>query len=56
MLDWSPHALMKVVLEKYATGLPTVEMYERLFEKFIHENTVRAQKRAVPLTYQEILT
>ena len=56
VLDWSPHALMKVVLEKYATGLPTVEMYERLFEKFIHENAVRAQKRAVPLTYQEILT
>jgi len=56
VLDWSPHALLKVVLEKYATGLTTVEMFERLFEKFIHENAVRAQKRAVPLTYQEILT
>ena len=56
VLDWSPQALMKVVLEKYSAGLTTVEMFERLFEKFIHENAVRAQKRATPLTYQEILT
>ena len=54
-LDWSSHALLKVALEKYAEGPPTVEMYEALFEKFIHENAVRAQKKGVPLTYEEIL-
>lgn len=54
-LDWSSHALLKVALEKFSEGPPTVEMYESLFEKFIHENAVRAQKGAVPLTYEEIL-
>ena len=55
VLDWSPQALMKVVLEKYFIGPPTVDQYNRLFEKFIHENAVRATRKAVPLTYQEIL-
>ena len=54
-LDWSSHALLKVALEKYAEGPPTVEMYEALFEKFIHENAVRAAKKGMPLTYEEIL-
>ena len=55
VLDWSSKALMKVALEKYFFGPPTVDQFSRLFEKYIHENAVRAQRRAVPLTYQEVL-
>ena len=54
-LDWSPSALLKVALEKFCGGSPTVHQYSLLFEKFIHSNGVRAQRQAVPLTYQEIL-
>ena len=55
VLDWSPMCLMKLVLEKYFFGPPTVEQFTRLFEKFIHENAGRAQRRAVPLTYPEVV-
>ena len=54
-LDWSPQSLLKVALEKFLVGPPTVAQYSSLFEKFIHENSVRAQRRAVPLSYQEIV-
>ena len=54
-LDWSPMALAKVALEKFLQGTATVEQFTKLFEKFIHENSVRAQRRATPLTYQEVL-
>ena len=55
-LDWSPQSLLKMVIEKHLLGPPTVEQYSFLFEKFIHENSVRAQRRAIPLTYQEVIT
>ena len=55
VLDWSPKALLKVAMEKYFSGPPTVSQYNLLFEKYITENAIRAQKRACPLTYQEIL-
>ena len=48
-------ALMKLVLEKYFSGPATVPQYSALFEKFIHLNTNRAQRRETPLSYQEIL-
>jgi hypothetical protein len=54
-LDWSPMALTKVALEKFLKGGSTVDQYIKLFEKFVHENSVRAQRKAVPLTYQEVL-
>lgn len=54
-LDWSSSALFKVALEKYCGGSPTVSQFSLLFEKFIHSNGVRAQRQAVPMTYQEIL-
>ena len=55
-LDWSPMALTKVALEKFLQGGATVDQYVKLFEKFVHENSVRAQRKAVPLTYQEVLS
>lgn len=55
VLDWSPKALLKVALEKFFSGPPTVSQYNLLFEKYITENAIRAQKRACPLTYPEIL-
>ena len=54
-LDWSPMALSKVALEKFLMGGATVEQFVKLFEKFVHENSVRAQRKAIPLTYQEVL-
>lgn len=55
VLDRSPMALLKLVLEKQLTGPPTVEQYSSLFDKFIHESANRAQRRSAPLNYQEIL-
>ena len=55
VLDRSPMALLKLVLEKQFTGPPTVDQYSSLFDKFIHESANRAQRRSVPLSYQEIL-
>ena len=55
-LDWSPKALLKVVLDKASESSPTVSQYENLFEKFINENAGRAQKNGVPLTYADIVT
>ena len=55
-LDWSPKALLKVVLDKASVGSPTVSQYENLFEKFINENAGRAQKSGTPLTYAEIVS
>ena len=54
-LDWSPKALLKMVLDKMIEGPPTVEQYARLFEKFISENGGRAQKQGIPLTYMDIV-
>ena len=48
-------ALLKLVLEKYFSGPATMNQYLALFEKFIHESANRAQRRDVPLSYQEIL-
>ena len=47
-------ALLRLVLEKFFLRA-AVEQFTRLFEKFVHENAVRAQRRAVPLTYQEVV-
>ena len=55
MLDRSPMALLKLVLEKQFIGPPTVDQYSSLFDNFIHESANRAQRRSVPLSYQEIL-
>ena len=55
VLDRSPMALLKLVLEKQFTGPPTVDQYSSLFDKFIHESANRAQRRSIPLSYQEIL-
>ena len=55
VLDRSPMALLKLVLEKQFTGPPTVDQFSNLFDKFIHESANRAQRRSVPLSYQEIL-
>ena len=54
VLDWSSMALLRLVLEKFFLRA-AVEQFTRLFEKFVHENAVRAQRRAVPLTYQEVV-
>ena len=54
-LDVSQQALFRVVLEMYLNGCPTVQNIIQLFEKFVHENLVRAHKREVPLSYNEIL-
>ena len=54
VLDWSPMALLKLVLEKQFTGPPSVEQYSRMFEKFVHDCAIRAQKKAPPPTYQEL--
>jgi len=54
VLDWSPMALMKLVLEKQFAGPPSVEQYTRMFEKFVHDCAIRAQKKAPPPTYQEL--
>ena len=54
-MDWSPKALLKLMLNKMFEGPPTVDQYVRLFEKFISENGGRAQKNGVPLTYMEIV-
>ena len=54
-LDTSQQALFRVVLEMYLNGRPTVQNVVSLFEKFIHENAVRAHKKEVPLSYKEIL-
>ena len=54
-LDTSPQAFFRVVLEMYLNGPPTVQNLACLFEKFIHENAVRAHKKEVPLSYKEIL-
>ena len=48
-------ALLKLVLEKQFSGPPTVDQYLALFDKFIHESANRAQRRSVPLSYQELL-
>ena len=55
-LDWSPKALLKVVLDKASVGSPRVSEYEHLFERFINENAGRAQKSGVPMTYAEIVS
>ena len=54
--DWSPKALLKVVLDKMLEAPPSTEKYIRLFEKFISENAGRAQKNGIPLTYIEIVS
>merc|ERR1719318_1661802 len=54
-MDWSGSALLKVAIEKFCGGSPTVSQFCQFFEKFVHTNGVRAQKQAVPMTYQEIL-
>ena len=54
-LDWSPMALAKVALEKFLQNGASVEQFVKLFEKFIHENSIRAQRKATPLTYQEVI-
>ena len=54
-LDWSPRSLLKVFLDKLIEGPPTVDQFIRLFEKYISENGGRAQKKAIPLTYMEII-
>ena len=54
-MDWSGSALLKVAIEKFCGGSPTVSQYIQFFEKFVHTNGVRAQRQAVPMTYQEIL-
>ena len=54
-LDTSQQALFRVVLEMYLNGRPTVQNIIQLFEKFMHENAVRAHKREVPLSYKDIL-
>ena len=54
-MDWSPKALLKVMLDKLFEGPPTVEQLSRLFKKYISENGGRAQKNGVPLTYMEIV-
>ena len=55
-MDWSQKALLKLVFDKYFAGPPTVEQYKAMFEKFISENSVRAQKNKTPLTYMEIMS
>ena len=54
-MDWSSTAPLKVVLEKFCEGSTTVPQYSQFFEKFVHTNGVRAQRQAVPMTYQEII-
>ena len=54
-MDWSPKALLKVMLDKLFEGPPMVEQLSRLFKKYISENGGRAQKNGVPLTYMEIV-
>ena len=53
-LDWSPMALLKVALDKFFVGPPTVDQYCKFFERFVSINAVKAQKSAVPLTYTDI--
>ena len=54
-LDWSPKALLKVVLDKTLENPPVTEQYILLFEKFVSVNAGRAQKNGIPLTYMEIV-
>ena len=54
-MDTSQQSLFRVVLEMYLNGRPTVQNIIQLFEKFVHENAVRAHKREVPFSYKEIL-
>ena len=44
-----------MAIEKHCNGPPTVAQNVLFFEKFIHSNGVRAQRQAMPMTYQEIL-
>ena len=54
-LDTSQMALLRVALEKFFSGPPSAASYSRFFEKFVHESSVRAHMKAVPLSYKEIL-
>ena len=54
-LDTSQMALQRVALEKFFIASPTVADYSRFFKKFVHESSVRAHMKAVPLSYKEIL-
>ena len=47
-------ALLKLILEKQFTVSPSVEQYSRMFERFVHDCAIRAQKRSTPATYQEL--
>ena len=55
VLDYSPMALLKLVLEKQFTGPPAVEQYQKMFEKYIHDSAIKAQKKNPPPTYQDLL-
>ena len=43
------------LLEKFLVVSPTVADYSRFFKKLVHESSVRAHMKAVPLSYKEIL-
>ena len=55
VLDYSPMALMKLVLEKQFTGPPTVDQYQKMFEKYVHDSANRAHKKNAPPTYTDLL-
>ena len=54
-LDTSQMAMLRVAMEKFFVGPPSVASYSRFFEKVVHESSVRAHMKAVPLSYKEIL-
>ena len=47
-MDWSPKALLKMVLDKVFEGPPTVDQYVRLLEKFISENGGEPRRTGSP--------
>ena len=55
VLDYSPMALLKLVLEKQFTGPPLVEQYQKMFEKYVHDSATRAHKKNPPPTYTDLL-
>ena len=54
--DLSHMAFFRVCLELYLAGPPTVKQFSQFFDKFVHQNSIRAQTKEVPMKYEEIMT
>ena len=54
VLETSPKALFLVVLEKFFEGPPSPQQFIALFDKYIQDSAIRAQKKTSPLSYDEI--